>query len=76
MATEVRQALIGPRQVGKTTLAHQISEEYRKALCLDLENQILILFKFFSACRFSYLREFCLLGKDEDSFCKNELLNI
>ena len=32
-------ALIGPRQVGKTTLAHQISKEYHKALYLDLENQ-------------------------------------
>ena len=31
-------ALIGPRQVGKTTLAHQIAQEY-KALYLDLEDQ-------------------------------------
>ena len=31
-------ALIGPRQVGKTTLAHQIAQEYN-ALYLDLEDQ-------------------------------------
>ncbi len=31
-------ALIGPRQVGKTTLAHQIAQE-RNALYLDLEDQ-------------------------------------
>ena len=31
-------ALIGPRQVGKTTLAHQISQEYPDALYLDLED--------------------------------------
>ncbi|MCZ0932281.1 MAG: ATP-binding protein [Oligoflexia bacterium] len=31
-------ALVGPRQVGKTTLAHQIAKEY-KALYLDLEDQ-------------------------------------
>ena len=31
-------ALIGPRQVGKTTLAHQIAKEYN-ALYLDLEDQ-------------------------------------
>ena len=31
-------ALIGPRQVGKTTLAYEIAREY-KALYLDLENQ-------------------------------------
>jgi len=47
IADKVRQALnyqavvvlIGPRQVGKTTLAHQMAKEYPKALYLDLENQ-------------------------------------
>jgi len=32
-------ALTGPRQVGKTTLAHQIAQEYTKALYLDMEDQ-------------------------------------
>ncbi|MCY4321144.1 MAG: ATP-binding protein [Bdellovibrionaceae bacterium] len=32
-------ALIGPRQVGKTSLAHQIAKEYPKALYLDLEDR-------------------------------------
>ena len=34
-------ALIGPRQVGKTTLAHQISKEYPNSLYLDLEDQMI-----------------------------------
>ncbi len=31
-------AILGPRQVGKTTLARQIADEYPDALYLDLEN--------------------------------------
>jgi predicted AAA+ superfamily ATPase len=32
-------ALLGPRQVGKTTLAHAIAER-RKSVCLDLESHV------------------------------------
>ena len=31
-------AILGPRQVGKTTLARQIAAEFPNALYLDLEN--------------------------------------